>query len=86
MLPLREGGARPLLDSGRAVGASGRMVYGRDASSLPPAGGVCCIVPSGRRCRRFVALHYFLPVMEELLEQPLEPECVQYLAGRLRLG
>jgi len=30
------------------------------------------------------ALHYFLPVIEELLEQPLVPGYVQYLAGRLR--
>lgn len=30
------------------------------------------------------ALHYFLPVIDELLEQPLESDYVQYLAGRLR--
>lgn len=29
------------------------------------------------------ALHYFLPVIEELLEQPLEPGYVAYLARRL---
>lgn len=29
------------------------------------------------------ALHYFLPVIEELLEQPPAPDYVEYLAGRL---
>ena len=40
MLLDREEGARPLLDSGRAVDASRRMVYGRDASSLLPSDGI----------------------------------------------
>jgi hypothetical protein len=29
-------------------------------------------------------LHYFLPVIEEVLEQPLEPGYVEYLDARLR--
>lgn len=29
------------------------------------------------------ALHYFLPVIEELLDQPLEPGYASYLARRL---
>jgi hypothetical protein len=30
------------------------------------------------------ALHYFLPVIDELLEQPIEPDYVAYLARRLQ--
>jgi hypothetical protein len=29
-------------------------------------------------------LHYFLPVIDEVLQQPLEPGYVDYLAARLR--
>jgi hypothetical protein len=30
------------------------------------------------------SLHYFLPVVEEVLEQPPDPGYLQYLAGKLQ--
>lgn len=68
-----------------------RALYRRGVSLLTAEAAL--VVAAARRTLRsperpplppIRALHYFLPVIEELLEQPLEPGYLQYLAGRLR--
>ena len=39
----------------------------------------------GDRLPRIRALHFFLPVIEEVLEVPCDPGYVQYLKGRLEV-
>jgi len=39
--------------------------------------------PDAPPLRPIATLHYFLPVIDELLEQPLDPGYLRYLCGRL---